>query len=116
MKIPNLDNVHVIFHHKLPQYIHSLDPAELGLESDYPFISIKHKGYTICQIYRGEELVGEGRADCSLEDQFVRPLGRAIACDRALGVAAIGDREENEIRKFVISLPSSKRYFKNILQ
>lgn len=104
MKVPNLENIHIIFHHKRPS-------TYCGMFSS---THIQEKGYTICKIFKGDELVGEGRADCSLEDNFSRPFGRYLASERTLEKAApsLVYGEETSIREYIESFPSHKRYFK----
>ena len=41
-------------------------------------------GRTDVEIYRGEELIGSGVANCSRNDAFNKKIGRAIALGRAL--------------------------------
>jgi hypothetical protein len=41
-------------------------------------------GLTICYVYRGDEMVAIGEAQCSTKDQFCYRIGRMIARGRAL--------------------------------
>lgn len=114
MKIPNLDNVHVIFHHQLP--------TKMCQDVDYWIGHIhvtgitKHApGYTICKIYRGEELIGEGRADCSLSDNFNRVVGRKWSLHRALlENKKVSYEEFRAIVDYIRDLPTTKRYYERL--
>jgi hypothetical protein len=102
MKVPSLEDVHIIFHHKKAFMTYDQ-------KTHYTYLN---RGYTICKIYRGQELIGEGRADCSLKDinSFSRPFGRALSMKRAFSDMLTID-EKSKIFDFVANLPGSQRYF-----
>lgn len=101
MKVPNTENIHIIFHH---------DSHGYKIIDDWvvPYIEYGRKS-TICRIYKDKELLGEGKAECSMEDQFSRSIGREYATLRALKNSNLDLENKEKIINFVESFPSHKR-------
>lgn len=56
-------------------------PNEAGL---LPGTQTPYKGYSLCRVWQGENLLLEGKAFCSINDQFSKVKGRRVALTDAL--------------------------------